>query len=215
MCCSPIVLAALWLLQGSAPETMLLVAEKYQVAAGAAVVLHTEQLDAGLAAKRIAWPGSMEGFFTRHAGQQENRDAMPADAGTSDQLTLVFESADVAMIGINLTARDLTLTAAELRALLPSSSPLQDKIGASAPVHELRSCKTLVRVGAAAPSATSTSKTTQASEIRPLMDPTALKVPSDLPFRLLERGRAAASAKVIVLHRESGTREDLVTDSIG
>lgn len=197
------------------PDTVLLVPERFDLPAGAALVLHAERLDATGHATRTAWPPSVSALFWRAGDLQENRDTLRPEPPNSDAVTIPFAGSDVVMVGMTLPARDAIAPGAELRALLPPDSPLAGAIEGQVAVRDVRTCKTLVRVGAATPSVIALSKTTQPVELRPLIDPTHARIGSDVAFRLYVNGTAIPRARVVAVQRESGARADLVTDPIG
>jgi uncharacterized GH25 family protein len=78
-----------------------------------------------------------------------------------------------------------------------------------------RAAMTIVRVGESGASETAISKTTLATELRPLLDPTMLRAGGDLPLRFYRHGEGVETAKIVALERNSGTRLETATDAHG
>jgi hypothetical protein len=201
-------------------EPILLVPDKYRVSPGATLALHAEGVEFVSAAAgsstvrltRTAWPGDLEAFLWRAAGNQENRDTMPADP------TLVLNDADATMIGMTLKPVAIEVAGRDLREVVPEQASLRAALpeaSARVKMQLERGAKTLVRVGESGASETSISKTTLNAELRPLLDPTILRAGGDLPLRFHRHGEGVEAARIVALERDSGTRLETVTDAHG
>lgn len=81
-------------------------------------------------------------------------------------------------------------------------------------VLRVQSACALVRAGSAATDV-AVSKSGLATEIRALMDPTALLLPSDMAVRVYADGSAVAGATVIATHAASGEERRTTADDKG
>jgi uncharacterized GH25 family protein len=127
---------------------------------------------AGIGVQRAA---SVEWAFLRSEGSQQNADS--GVFGADGWLNFESKQDGVHRVGVDLKPR----------------FEFDPQKRTQLEVH--RSAAALIRLGMeSAPSPVATAKTGQVAEIRPLMDPTALPVGSDLPFRLYIEGSGAGEA---------------------
>ena len=221
------VIAATSMGFASAQSVRTLRAERYELDAGATARVHfaTRNDDAGRD-ERSAWPASLDWAFVRVAGTQTNHDALvPRDAKDSS-VELVLESPGVAMIATDAAPRVETVRGSDLVEFLaarvgPSARPAGWRDAGAADslvVRRLESSKLFVRVlgaeGFLPRSATAQSKTGQRFELRPLADPTSVRVRGDLPLRVYLPGDALG-AKVLARHVASGRTQTFLTDRGG
>jgi hypothetical protein len=195
-----------------AQSTSYLLPDRYEVVAGREVAVHVARGPSGVLAT-IPWPGEeIEWFFVRTAGTQRNLAKPPALPG-EDSLRLQLSEPDVAMIGMDSRPWIESVHGTELRKFLesdvaPSSLPadwVAQTSGETLRVRRVESAKLLVRVARSAPgakdewrgSATGSSKVGQRTEIRTLVDPTAIAVGSDLPVRIAWADSAGVDVRVV------------------
>lgn len=165
------------------------------------------------------WSGlGVEYFFARTAWSQENRDAAPVVDDAEDlAASWVADEPGVLVLGVDLAPRVDVVSAegflAFVRRVLPAArrEALDGLLGAIAgdgtvAVRRVESGKALVRVeaGGSDPVSIATSKTGQAVEIRPLMDPTVLEVGSDLAVRVYSRVPGPSEGLVIATNAATG-----------
>ncbi|MFG0259085.1 MAG: hypothetical protein ACF8LK_01925, partial [Phycisphaerales bacterium JB041] len=149
---------------------------------------------------------------------QVTRDALPvAPLSGGLGVSWVASEPGVLLLGADLEPRDETVSsgsfASFLERVLPASrrAALAGLLEADGPrgdvkVHRVESWKALVRVEArdAEPVSIATSKTGQAVEIRPLMDPTAIVPGSDLAVRVYSRVPGPADGLVLATNVTTG-----------
>lgn len=173
------------------------------------LVLRLTRADAGVArpGDAIAWAdASLTHFFARAIGTQENRDSVLSRGDDPSALEWPAPEPGVLVVGADLAAREEALTGAQLRALAGlNAKGLADLAPEGAiDVRRVECAKAILRTGGGG-SEVATSKTGQTAEIRPLMDPTRLTLPSDMAVRLYAGGSGASGARVTALHLDSGT----------
>jgi hypothetical protein len=160
-------------------------------------------------------------MLVRVAGTQHNFDAPPLDESARPIATL--ELAGVGLIGIDLQPREVEVQAASLRRFLEERGTREQgaEVAPDRPtvrVRRVESFTTLVRCGApgaAAGRSEATGRTVQEAEIRPLMDPAALRPPTDLPLKLYLGGSPASGARLIATHVPSGAARECRADGSG
>ncbi len=186
-----------------------------------ATVALGERVSLAFVASDVAqeWTGlGVEYFFARTAWTQENRDSVSvaADSGGLAAAWVAGEPG-VLLLGVDLAARVETVSAesfaAFVRRVLPASRR-GDLVGllesgraeGTVAVQRVESGKALVRVeaGGSDPVSIATSKTGQAVEIRPLMDPTAIELGSDLAVRVYSRVPGPSDGVVIATNTTTG-----------
>jgi hypothetical protein len=163
----------------------------------------------------VAW------MFARVAATQRNMDRPPLDAAGQPSLTL--DTPGVGVIGVDLKPRDITVALKDLEKFISEHATARDKAapppGAKdARIRRVESLKAILRSGppgAEAGRSEATGKTGQAAEIRPLMDPSALLLPSDLAVRAYAGSAAAAGARLFATHLSSGRTQEFRCDSTG
>jgi hypothetical protein len=170
--------------------------------------------------EQAAWPGEFEWFLVRVAGGQTNRQSL-----ISPQLLL--SESGVTLLAADRKPRIEEVTPRELRTFFRSRVGPATLPGVSLGrggeqglrVRRLESSKLLVRVvgeeGWLSNSATAQSKTGQRVEIRPMGDPTSVKVRTDMPLRIYVPNPEKAGTKVIARNLASGKRQTFLTDRVG
>jgi hypothetical protein len=179
------------------------------------------------AVARGAWPGEFDWFLVRVAGTQRNLEDLAAADPEADSFDLLLSESGVTLVAADRKPRIEEVTPRELRAFLRSrlgpktlpAASLGSKDEPALRVRRLESSKLLVRVlgdeGWLPNSATAQSKTGQRVEIRPLGDPTSVKVRTDMPLRIYVPNPRKVGTKVIARHLESGKRQTFLTDREG
>lgn len=222
------VLAAGWLAAAaSAQSVMYITPEHPEVATGESVVVAAEKT----AGQRIAWPADrLTWMFVRHGGGQWNYDSATAVAEPGQEGPVItLEGLDSAMVGVEFAPRDETLDGKALVAWakqniaagnLPPGLDTLEQAG-EVIVRRVESAKTFVRArgdgeqrrgSRPARSATTTDKSGQAVEIRPLMDVTAATTPTDMPVRMYAFGDGAKRCQLRVVHVPTGEEQVLAAD---
>jgi hypothetical protein len=200
-----------------------LLPDRYEVVAGREVALHVARGTSGALAT-IPWPGEgIEWFFVRTAGTQRNV-AKPATAlPGEDSLRLELKEPDVALIGMDSRPWIETVRGTDLRRFLESELAasalpadwMAQTSGETLRVRRVESAKLLVRVVNSAPgskeawrgSATAPSKSGQRTEIRPLIDPTAMALGSDLPLRISWADSGSVDVRIVTRQVATGTTQ--------
>lgn len=197
-----------------AQSVAYLLPDRYDVVAGRDVSVRVSRGTSG-ALETIPWPSAdVEWFLVRSAGTQRNlADARPANEG-EDFVRLPLPDPDAAVIGIDARPRIERVPGTAWRKFLEaeiaaSALPADWRgraSGETVRVRRIESMKLLVRAAKTDASdadlwrgsATGSSKTGQRTEIRPLIDPTAMAVGSDLPLRVSWADSASVEAKIVV-----------------
>lgn len=184
------------------------------------------------AATDLAWP-DVATVFARGVRQQADWHAVrPADAKARTWAVPLAE-ANVSLIGLDQTPTLSRLTNAEWRAfaaehLASETVPARFADAAEVRLRHIASHKVLLRVvppaqpGSAAhgvpvlqPSAIATSKTGLRADLRPLFDPTAAGIGSDIPLWFYADGSKRGGARVSATHRDSGQTATFITGPDG
>ena len=208
--------------------------DRYELEAGSDVVLHFEDELGGMRT-HAGWPTGFDWLFVRVRGGQTNlRDVRPDDAGKAagegkgsegDVATLRLSEAGITLLAADAHPRVETLsarawstwTAARLGPDHAPSPPGAEP--GPVRVRRLESTKALARVlgadGWRPNSATAQSKTGQRAEIRPLADPTSVRVKADLPLRIYLPVEQRSGTKVIARHVASSREQSFLTDGGG
>ncbi len=170
----------------------------------------------------LEWPADRtDHFFARTAWTQENRGSVAAQEGDASTAAWVADRVGVLMFGLDLQPRTETLEAgtfaafqsvhvsAERRVALPKEGSVE--------VRRVESAKALVRVegDATEPESIAMSKTGQAVEIRPLMDPTRARVGSDVPLKVYSQIGGASRALVLATNTTTGETVRAQSDDWG
>lgn len=199
-----------------AQSVTYLLPDRYDVVAGRDVSVHVSRGTSG-ALETIPWPSVDVGWFlVRSAGTQRNladADARPA-LENEDFVRLSLSDPDAALIGIDARPRIERIPGSAwqkfLEAEIADSALPADwrrrASGETVRVRRVESMKLLVRAAKTGSSdadlwrgsATGSSKTGQRTEIRPLIDPTAMAVGSDLPLRVSWADPTGVEAKFVV-----------------
>ncbi len=205
---------ALWLVIGSAraPAQSIgyLVPDRFEVAPGTEIAVQLERGRAGVF-QAIAWPRrDVAWFFVRAAGTQQNLEEPKLGGPDGESVLVELTEPDVAMIGMDRRPWVESVPGAGFREFLErdlaaSALPAEWRSRAAADVLRVRhieSAKLLVRVartvgGNREASVTASSKAGQRTEIRPLVDPTAMAVGSDLPMRISWSDSADVDARIV------------------
>ncbi len=160
---------------------------------------------------RISWT------LLRVAGTQENSDLAPRadEKGVAGSIRINSEGA--AVIGVDFRPRVVTIEAADLRRFAHdrAGAELPESVKGAVAVRLVESVKTVVRTNGAGDerSGNVTEKTGQLVEIRPLFDPSAMAIGSDIPVVTYAGGGRAKNARVIATHIASGEKQEVRTNS--
>lgn len=196
--------------------------EAHTVAPGSTIRLQLRTADTKAAPEtfdqdRVAW------FFLRGDGTQENMERVPMDPKAPGTILLPQQRPGMYIVGMDLKPRVEEVDAASLAAFAKARSDDEAFEGPEAGKVRLRrseSFKTLIRVGDKnqefAGAAVAIGEGMQAAEIRLLMDPTALVLPSDLGIGVSLKGRELEETRVLVTCLATGkTREVEVEEETG
>ncbi|HRQ71706.1 MAG TPA: DUF4198 domain-containing protein [Phycisphaerales bacterium] len=205
-------------------RVMSLAADRLTLAPGESATLRLEALGAE-GAREIAWgEAGVEWVFVRDSHSQRNHQAAPVgDDGRTVRVSPT--RAGVTMVGVDLARRVEVMEAEAFGRLVeragreleemetgPGKAPPQARGGVR--VLRVESACALVRVGGAATDI-AVSKSGLATEIRALMDPTALLLPSDMAVRVYADGSGVPGATVIATHAASGAERRTTADDKG
>ncbi len=192
---------------GVLPASYLL-PDKFVATAGGQVSLRVET-GTPLAAQTAAWPADrLKWVFSRGVGVQENRDRIEATDPAKQVAAVTIPTPGVTVIGVDFKPVVTQVSGAELNAFLTANvagaadNPAVKALGAQPKVRvrRIESATTMVRAPAGdirdEHSAVAQAKTGQAVELRPLFDPTMLKVGADFPVRAFVDGSKQAGAKI-------------------
>lgn len=221
----------LWLLAGPALAADLpvpfLTPNRFVVTQGEAVAVRLAVGDAPTA-RPAAWPTEgVAWLFVRGGPTQTNRHDVRADRPQDGAVAVKIEHPGVTLIGADQRPVVLNLVGEEWRAFLRTHvAELSGAAAARLPdgpqtvrVRQVGSTKTLVRAaradGQVNSSPIATSKSGQAVEIRPLFDPTAIRLGSDLPMRLYVDGGNCVGAHGRATHVPTGRSATFVADAVG
>lgn len=222
-----VVLAVVGAASAAVPPVTYLVPDAFRAGSGEQVKLHVES-GTPLSAQIQRWPHEkLRWFFVLGDGTRHNRDTIkPIDAeGREVAVTLAQPGATV--VGFDAKPVVTPFAAADLHAFL--SANVADSVHRVDPrrgareqelrVRRIESATTMVRVPAAdgreLPSGTAMTKTGQAVEIRPLFDPTMLRVGSDFPVRVYVGGSKRPNAKVLATSVTGGQTVAATADATG
>jgi len=222
--------AILWLAAPSAPvaaqSVTALLADRHELAARERLNVRFDR-ERGGALEQAAWPGEFDWFLVRVAGGQANLESLPDPDDETAAFELLLPEPGVALVAADRRPRVELVTPGELRAFLRSrvgaaTLPARALERGGQPelrVRRLESSKLLVRVlgaeGWLPNSATAQSKTGQRVEIRPLGDPTSVRVKTDMPLRVYVPNPRKAGTKVLAHHLSSGRTQTFLTDGVG
>lgn len=180
---------------------------------GARAVLRFESADGGdLPHER----SPIDDLFVRRAGEQENFSS--ADAGTAI-LTINTPARDALMVGVEFRTVRKTFIVKELHQLAapPAAALLADvqRGRETLDVTLAASGTTLLRpVGFDGPFEVAMSKTGQRAELRPLLDPTAIRPPGDLPLVVYADTIRRPGVR-LVAHSPTHAERSYTTDAAG
>ena len=197
-----------------------LLPDRFEVAPGAQVAVALERSSAG-ALRPVAWPRrDVAWLFVRAAGAQLNLEEPKLGGPDGESVLVELAEPDVAMIGMDRRPWVESVPGAGFREFLerelaPSALPAEWKSHAASDVVRVRrveSAKLLVRVartvgGDREASVTASSKSGQRTEIRPLVDPTAMAVGSDLPLRVSWSDSAEVDARIVARQVSAGVAQ--------
>jgi hypothetical protein len=206
------------------PTASFLTPSQYGPQVGQTLTLH---FDAGLAkdARPTPWPSDeIEWLFVRGGGEQENRAEARPQRANDNFISLNVAHPSATVIGTNRTAILHDVSGAELQKFCEQNlGALPEAVNKLAADRKLRvrhfsSAKLMVRAPSAAqpePSATANRRTGQKVEIRPLCDPTSLRVGSDLPVFVYVDGVKQPGAKVQATSLATGQTQNFLADAEG
>ena len=216
-----------------------LAADRLTLGPGESATLRLETHEAE-GVREIAWgEAGVEWVFVRDSHSQRNHAGAPIEAD-GRTLRVSPTRAGVTMVGVDLARRVEVMGVEAFGRLMeragkgleemqtgPGKAPPRDQEApprdqeapaqdAEAPLQVLRveSACALVRVGGAATDV-GVSKSGLATEIRALMDPTALLLPSDMAVRVYADGSGVPGATVIATHAASGAERRTTADEKG
>ncbi|MCW5774996.1 MAG: DUF4198 domain-containing protein [Phycisphaeraceae bacterium] len=212
-------------------RVMSLTADRLTLAPGESASLRLEALGAE-GAREIAWgEAGVEWVFVRDSHSQRNHQAAPVgDDGRTVRVSPA--RAGVTMVGVDLARRVEVMEAEAFGRLVERAGRKLEEMetgpgkapprGTEAPpqvrggvrVLRVESACALVRVGGAATDI-AVSKSGLATEIRALMDPTSLLLPSDMAVRVYADGSGVPGATVIATHAASGAERRTTADDKG
>lgn len=209
------------------PPVACLLPRDFKPTAGQKIDLEFKA-DPTRAAADLAWP-NVETVFVRAAREQADwHNVRPTD-GQARTWSVPLAEANVNLVGLDQTPVVSTLTNAEWRAfvtdhLSAEAVPARFANAAQVRLRHIASQKLLLRVAPAAqpddapgatpvlrPSAIATSKTGLRADLRPLFDPTAAGIGSDIPLWFYADGIKCSGARVIATHRDSGQTATFTT----
>ena len=192
----------------SPPTATYLAPDRHVAGLGEAVEL---RFVAGAAkdAPATRWPSDQgKLMLVRSGGTQQNRHAVRPARDTDNFVKVDIVQPGVTVIGVDQQPVLLDMTGAELRTFVERNvgdAVAIEKAGAlkddqKLHVRHFASAKTLIRVpaekGGLRPSALATSKTTLTVELRLGLDPTAVKVGSDVPLTVYIDGIKKEGIKI-------------------
>lgn len=195
-----------------AQETRYLLPSEFSIDAGGAVSLEVR----GDAPVAQAWPDAdMSHFFVLSPGAKSNRPRLPHPAAGKPSWKL--DRQGVSMIGFDLNERTIEAAPPTLAAFLDAHAPaaITERPQGAAPLEIARveTFSTLIRVGdVPGASSVAVDKTTQAAEIRPLFDPTAVEPGTLLPVKTYVHADGEKGARVFATHLDSGRRLESITN---
>lgn len=174
-----------------------------------------------ISADQVRW------LFVRSSGTQKNFE--PAEiaraVGTDGSIVAVTGPERVSVVGLDMKPVVVSVSGRELKSFLSTHTARGLETGGTRGINanrtyrvrRIESAATLVRVPGsdAAPSAVAQGKTGQAVEIRPLADPTSLRVGGDLPIRTYVGGSKRAGARVLATNMIKGATREVITDAAG
>lgn len=208
----------------SAQQALFLVPEQGSVALGRAVPMSAVS-GAGRDAAPLPWPEDrISHFYARTAWTQENRDTIEPEEGSPSVAAWTADRPGVLALGADLRERPEVVSAAAFGEFVSGAlgESARASLGALPERGEVtllrtESAKALVVVAQPGAGAASiaTSKTGQAVEIRPLMDPTALIPGSDLAVRVYSRLGEATGGLVLATNATTGETVRAVADDSG
>lgn len=212
-----ILLPALAHAQTAAPRPLLLRPAAFDAAPGLATPLNVEYLD-GVNTVEAPWPATIGWFFVRSPGFQENRsqDDAPRAAAGERSVSITPEHPGITIVGLDLPPRTVEWPADQLPPVPGVARPATDVPASGAVrVHLVESAKTIFHVGRDASESVATSKTGQAVEIRPLMDPTTTPVGADILLRVYIGGDAVKNASITATNTGAAQTQEIVLSPTG
>jgi hypothetical protein len=209
------VLAAASLAQ--AQKTLFLRPESFRLAPGDPVKVHLQVAGEQPA---TAWDDSkVRWFMLRGESTQENMDRAPAGAvDAAGSVALASPGAGAVAVGLDLKPVVEEIDAQRLREFTKArcDEALPESVKGTVRLERVQSCKALLRVGAA-PKATyaATSEASLAAEVVTHMDPTQVRLGSDLPIVTSIRGEDAEDARVLITRLKTGRTTEVRTGDGG
>jgi hypothetical protein len=206
------------------PTASFLTPSLYGPQVGQTLTLH---FDAGAAkdARPVPWPtDEIDWFFVRGGGEQENRAETRPDRAADNFISLSLVHPSATVIGTNRSVILKDVSGAELRTFCEQNmGALPEAVSKLAVDRKVRvrhvsSAKLMVRAPSAGqpePSAIANRRTGQKVEIRPLCDPTVLRVGSDLPVFVYVDGVKQPGAKVQATSVATGQTQTFRADAEG
>ena len=172
--------------------------------------------------KVTPWPHEgVEWLCVRSGDVQENQHNVCPNRAGENSINIPVRHSGVTLIAVNEWPVTIAATSDELNAFLRQNvattgvAKMSPDSPATLRVRRIVSAKTLVRAaapgGRQVPSAIGTSKTGQPVEIRPVFDPTAIQVGSDLPLSIYVAGQKKSGVKVQATHVPTGGTTSYIT----
>lgn len=198
------------------PPATYLLPERFVTEPGASLVVHLRQGTAAGAGHPMPWlPDQVRWFFVRTTGTQANVPADEVVCVGEGAISVAFAEPDAAIVGLDLAVEITQLDEAGRATVGGAALPLP---AGPLPILHQRSARTIVRVAAPGAawvaSGAAVSKTGQQAEIRPLADPTLIRVGSDLPLRVFIEGDKRAGVRVTARGPDAVVRA-CVSDAVG
>ncbi|GIK18606.1 MAG: hypothetical protein AMXMBFR77_01970 [Phycisphaerales bacterium] len=204
-------------------RVVALIADRATLAPGESATLRLATVGAD-GAREIAWgEAGVEWMFVRDSRSQRNHASAPVEAD-GKTVRVSPARAGVTMVGVDLARRVEVMGAGEFERLVERTGKKPQELetgpGKAPPrerdvrVARVESACVLVRVGGSATDI-AVSKSGLATEIRSLMDPTQLLLPSDMAVRVYADGSGVPGATVIATHTASGVERRTTADDKG
>lgn len=200
------------------PSATFLSPDECRVGLGDTVKLRVEAGNRG-EARPTDWPSDVAWLMVRNTEMQRNAHHVKPTRAGEQTVDLKIEQPGVTLVGMDLATRKSKLDAGALRQFVDRHGGPALK-AATLPtgkvnVRHYSSAKTLIRVsddnGETTPSVLGTDKTGQKVEIRPVFDPSAARVGTDLPMWVYVAGSKREGLKVEATHVATGQTVTFVT----
>jgi len=166
---------------------------------------------------KLAFPADrLDHLFVRAGGTQANIHRV--DPGDDGRVALRMERADASLIGVTFRPVVVEMLRADMEAIVGADHRAGAPADKGVRVRRVECAAALVRVvgeGPITPSITATSKAGLDVEIRPLVDPTAMRAAGDVPVRVYLDGEARGGVRLAATHESSGRVVELTSNPSG